>query len=409
MKIAIVYPSLHAVGGAENVVIWLAESLAKRGHDIVLMTREFSESIWGKREDRPYTVCLLDFKKYRSTLKTNRAAGMALGKALASSDFDVINPHNYPASLWVYYARQHKNDFPDVILYLHNLTRNFYERLIDTHYRRLPGLRNIWNRYRPKKMFRSFRQILFGYRRLDKAAVVSCSRVLANSAYAAEIAKKIYGIEIQPCPLGVSPERYGDQRENQFKQARKGISSLTVARMEVQKNYDTVLKAVSLVKEKDALPAGFQHKIAGDGPYRKSFQRKARKLGIADVVQFLGSVPHNDIGRFYADAEFIVHIPLDEPFGLVPLEAALLKKPSIVSDHGGPAEIVIDGVTGYHVDALNPHEVAKRMDHLLNNPEIARMMGEAAYHRVMENMTWDVFVRNFEEHLKQIQGQNQAS
>ena len=52
MKIAIVYPSLQAVGGAENVIIWLAEGLVERGHSIVIFTREYSEAIWGRMADK---------------------------------------------------------------------------------------------------------------------------------------------------------------------------------------------------------------------------------------------------------------------------------------------------------------------------------------------------------------------
>ena len=185
MRIALVYPSLRSVGGAENVVIWLAESLVNGGHSVVVFTREFSEDVWGKGSHTPYGVHLLDFNKYRSTLKTNREAGLALAKALASYEFDVVNPHNYPASLWVYYAKMQGHEFPKVLLYLHNLTRNFYAKKIDVHLQKLSGFRNIWNRYRPKILFRYLRQYLLGYKRLDAAAVRSSDSVLANSMYAA--------------------------------------------------------------------------------------------------------------------------------------------------------------------------------------------------------------------------------
>ncbi len=406
MRIAMVYPSLRSVGGAENVVIWLAESLVQRGHDVFLFTREFSEAVWGTKRERSYRVCLLDFKKRRSTLKTNRDAGRVLGRALSLSlyDFDVINPHNYPASLWVYYARQHQESFPGVLLYLHNLTRNFYEKLIDTHYRRLPGFGNIWNRYRPKKMFRSLRQYLFSYRRLDSAAVLSCEKVLTNSSYAAGLAKNIYGVAVQSCPLGVSLERYRRKIEDASCLAERGHNGyfvLTVARIEVQKNIGTVLKAIKLLKEKKALPPGFQYIIAGGGPYLEYLKRKSRGIGIGDVVRFLGSVPHDSVWKLYAEADFIVHIPLDEPFGLVPLEAALLKKTSIVSNHGGPAEIVVDGVTGYHVDALDPMDVADKVEYFVKNPESSERMGFAAYQRVTDAMTWDGFMNAYERHLNE--------
>jgi glycosyltransferase involved in cell wall biosynthesis len=401
MRIALVYPSFRAVGGAENVVIWLAESLVKRGHNVFLFTHEFSEEVWGNMRDRPYTVCLLNFKKRRSTLRTNRDAGMALRRAISLSlyDFDVINPHNYPASLWVYYARLHKENFPSVLLYLHNLTRNFYEKLIDMHLRRLPGFVNIWGRYRPKKIFRSLRQFLFGYRRLDRAAVLSCERVLANSVYASDLAKKIYGIEILPCLLGVSVERYRNHIEEVSCLANRKNhvpNVLTVARVEVQKNIETILKAIRLLKKKEALPHGFKYVIAGDGPHLNYIKRKSRGIG---YMMFLGTVPHENVWKLYAEANFIVHIPLDEPFGLVPLEAALLRKPCIVSDHGGPADIVKNGVTGYHVNALDPNDVAQKISHLLEYPDVAETMGNAAYNHVMENMTWSVFVQRFEQHL----------
>ncbi|HXY53937.1 MAG TPA: glycosyltransferase family 4 protein [Nitrospirota bacterium] len=405
MRIAIVYPSLRAVGGAENVVIWLAESLVERGHYVSLFTWEFSEEVWGNMRERPYNVCLLDFKKHRSTLRTNRDGGMALQRALKLSlyEFDVINPHNYPASLWVYYAKQQMKEFPRVLLYLHNLQPNFYEKILSVHYRQLSGLRNMWNRYRPKKIFRSLRQSLFGYRRLDKAAIASCDSVLANSTYTACMAKKIYGIGVQSCPLGIPLERFKSYIEeaSRFAAVNEQRSSLvTVARVEIQKNIDTILKAVKILKERNSLPEGFHYKIAGGGPHLAYFKRKCHSMGLSDSVRFIGAVPHKDVWRLYAESDILIHVPLDEPFGLVPVEAALLKKPSIVSNHGGPSEIVVDGVTGLHADALNPSDIAEKIAELAGHPEIAKKMGEAAYARTLREMLWEEFVKKFELALK---------
>lgn len=407
MRIAIIYPSLRAVGGAENVVIWLAESLVERGHQVFLFTREFSETVWGLMRERPYAVCLLDYRKHWSTLKTNRAAGAALRRALDLSlyEFDVVNPHNYPASLWVYYARQQQERFPRVLLYLHNLTRNFYEKMIDTHLRKLPGLANRWYRHRPKKLLRSLRQSIYDYRGLDQAAVAACDRVLANSRYAAELASRIYGIEVLPCPLGVTLDRNGVSsagvpRNDPDKE--RALSILTVARMERQKNIETVLQAIRLLRVRNVLPGGFRYILAGSGPQFEHLMKKSRKLGIADFVRFTGAVPHAEVWKLYEDAAFLVHVPLDEPFGLVPLEAALMQRPSIVSDHGGPADIVVNGETGYHVNALDAEDIASKMEHLLRHPDIARAMGAAAYERTVKSMTWDDFVDNYERYLNQM-------
>jgi len=398
MNIAIVYPSLRTVGGAENVIIWLAESLSKK-HKVVLFTKEFSEATWGPVKERPYGVHVLDFKKYRSTLRTNREAGAKLAAALSSYHFDVINPHNYPASLWVYYAKQQTGNLPKTVLFLHNLTRNFYERVIDVHLKKLPGIRNVWNRYRPKKLFRSLRQTLFGYRKLDQAAVRACDTVLANSAYTAELASQIYRRAVQPCTLGVSVGRFLQQDSSTRTVKSTGDTLLTVARIELQKNLDTLLAALKLLKEQNGIPNGLRYKIAGNGPYLAYYRKKTHRMGLDGFVQLLGHVPPAEIGKLYAEASFLVHVPLDEPFGLVPLEAALFKKPSIVSDHAGPAITVQNGITGVHVDALDAQKIADAIAELLGQPEKVAQMGNAAYSWVRENMTWDIFAHALEKYL----------
>lgn len=409
MKIAIVYLSLETVGGAENVVVWTAETLARRGHEVVIFTRGFSDNVWGNRAEKPYRVHVLDFTRSRSTLKMNAAAGAALAKALSSHTFDVVNAHNYPANLWVLYAKQQAPAFPRVLLYLHNLPYNFYERQINGQYRRLPGLRNIWNRYRPKKLFRLMRQALFHYRQLDRDAVLAADRVLANSRYAAALAREVYGAEVLPCPLGVSLDRFIKPGEGtRLSPSGNGRAMvLTVARIELQKNFDTILKAMAVLKKRGYADS-FRYCVAGAGPQLAYFKRKAGRMGLDDVVRFLGRVPHEEIGSLYADAAFLVHVPLDEPFGLVPLEAALLKKASIVSDHGGPAEIVVNGETGLHVDALDPNDVANKIEALLTNRDQAVKMGEAAHAWVMNNLTWERFIDTLEAHLRQTHDSGKA-
>jgi len=407
MNIAIVIQSLRAVGGAENVVVWLAGSLAEKGHAVTVFTLEFSEAVWGGDAERPYTVHVLDGKRKwpHSTWKANRDAGSALAEALASRSFDVVNAHNHPASLWVHYAKAAGAKFPTSVLFLHNLPGYLYEEVAAPHLYRLPGLRNAWYRFRPKRLFRKLRQNLLGYRELDNTAVRSFDRVIANSRYTAALARKIYFREVEPCVLGVQPVRLpetAESGESETPIAREDLPVvLTVARIERQKNFDTLLAAIRILKaERSAPGGGFRFVVAGGGPLLEQYRDRSRRLRIDDVVTFLGSVPHEQLWDLYGKASFLVHIPLDEPFGLVPLEAALCGKASVVSDHGGPAEVVVDGVTGSHVDALDPAAVAEKIGQLLDRPDLARQMGEAARSWVVERYSWEGFVDVFEAGLK---------
>jgi glycosyltransferase involved in cell wall biosynthesis len=407
MDIAIVIQSLRSVGGAENVVAWLAGSLAERGHAVAVFTLEFSEAVWGVDADRPYTVHVLDGKRKRphSTWKANREAGKTLGDALSSQSFDVVNAHNHPASLWVHYAKVAGAKLPPTVLFLHNLPGYLYEDVTASHLFGLPGLRNAWNRYRPRRLFRKIRQRLLGYQELDRAAVRSFDRVIANSRYTAALARRIYSREVEPCVLGVRPVPLpgtAGSAGNGTPAARENLPVvLTVARIERQKNFDTLLAAIRILKAERAAPGrGFRFVVAGGGPLLDHFRARSRRLRIDDVVTFLGSVPHDRVRDLYESASFLVHIPLDEPFGLVPMEAAQCGKASVVADHGGHTEVVLDGVTGLHVDALDPAAVAEKIGHLLDHPEAAVRMGESARSRVEERYSWEGFVDAFEAGLK---------
>ncbi|HEX9191000.1 MAG TPA: glycosyltransferase family 4 protein [Candidatus Deferrimicrobiaceae bacterium] len=407
MDIAIVTQSLRAVGGTENVVVWLAGGLAGKGHAVTVFTGEFSESVWGKDADRPYAVHVLggEGKKASSTWLANREAGKALGTALSARAFDVVNAHNYPASLWVHYAKAGAPKFPPTVLFLHNLPGYFYEEVTAPHIRRLPGLRNAWNRLRPKRILRKLRQRLLGYRELDQASVRSFDKVIANSLYSAGLARRIYSRGVEPCVLGVRWEESSGTsgRSGEGRNAPEaGVPPvvLTVARIEFQKNFDTLLEAIRILKTgRAASGKGFRYVVAGGGPHLEQYRAMCHRLRIDDVVTFLGSVPHDRVRDLYKEASFLVHVPLDEPFGLVPLEAALCGKASVVSDHGGPAEVVVDGVTGVHVDALDPAAIAGRIGHLMDHPDVARRMGEAACSRVGSEYSWARFVDAFERHL----------
>jgi glycosyltransferase involved in cell wall biosynthesis len=408
MKIAMIYPSLESVGGAENVVVSTAEDLARRGHEIVIFTRAFSDTAWGHRGAKLFKIQILKFSRSRSTLKMNAEAGRALSQAMSTYQFDVVNAHNYPASLWVYYAIQQTTTFPPVLIYLHNLTYNFYERQISGNFRKLPGVRNYWNQYRPKKLFRILRQALFRYRRLDKVAMLTADRILANSRYCADLASGIYGREVIPCLLGVSPDKFAVQGHpvRHVSGNNRKPTIMTVARIELQKNFDTILRAVALLKKR-GMADNFKYIVAGAGPQLSYFKKKNRRMGLDDIVEFVGSVPHDRISEYYAEAAFLVHIPLDEPFGLVPLEAALMKKASIVSDHGGPSEIVVNGSTGLHVNALNPEDVADKIQTLLLKPGYSVQLGEAAEAWVRKHLTWERYVTHVEDQLRQVTGLHQ--
>lgn len=121
------------------------------------------------------------------------------------------------------------------------------------------------------------------------------------------------------------------------------------ARLSPVKGVAVVLHAFKLLREQ-----GFDSEleIAGEGPELESLRALAKRLGVAARVRFHGA--RCDMRDFYADLHALLHAPLNEPFGLVAIEAAAHGCPVVAARVDGLPEAVAEGVTGYCVQPTLP-------------------------------------------------------
>ncbi len=75
-------------------------------------------------------------------------------------------------------------------------------------------------------------------------------------------------------------------------------------------------------------------------------------------VEFLGSVPDEELLSLYSQCRGFLTTAIDEDFGITPVEAMACGKPVIAVKEGGYLETVIDGHTG-HLVAPDPEEIAR--------------------------------------------------
>ena len=86
-------------------------------------------------------------------------------------------------------------------------------------------------------------------------------------------------------------------------------------------------------------------KIAGAGEELSTLKKEAERLGISNLVEFIGII--RDVSSFYDSIDLLLVPSIREPLGLVAQEAAIRGCPVIASFVDGLPEVVQDNKTGY--------------------------------------------------------------
>jgi phosphatidyl-myo-inositol dimannoside synthase len=151
---------------------------------------------------------------------------------------------------------------------------------------------------------------------------------------------------------------------------------LSFGRLVPRKGTDRLIAAMRQVRERnpDAIVV-----IAGTGPE----ENKLRRLAADDKgVVFAGRVPDEHAPALYATADVFVLAVADrwlglevEGLGVVLLEAAAAATPAVTGRSGGTPEAVIDGETGFVVDAHQGDQLEEKIAWLLEHPVDANRMG----------------------------------
>lgn len=120
--------------------------------------------------------------------------------------------------------------------------------------------------------------------------------------------------------------------------------------------------------------------------YLNHLKELCRQLGIEDNVVFAG-FQQNSID-YMRLMDVVAHTSIHpEPFGIVTLEAMLLAKPLVSTTIGGPAEVVVNGVTGILVDPGKPKLLADAIGSLLADPGAAAEMGRRGLQRLQSEFS----------------------
>ncbi|KAG8657906.1 alpha-1,3/1,6-mannosyltransferase ALG2 isoform X2 [Manihot esculenta] len=190
------------------------------------------------------------------------------------------------------------------------------------------------------------------------------------------------------------------------------LNFLSINRFERKKNIELAISAFAMLHTLDkhafqnhnlsdatlTIAGGYDKRLRENVEYLEELESLAEREGVSHRVKFITSCSTAERNALLSQCLCVIYTPKDEHFGIVPLEAMAAHKPVIACNSGGPVETVKDEVTGFLCDST-PKSFSLAMGKLLQDPEMAKKMGEQARQHVTESFSTKIFGQHLNQYL----------
>lgn len=338
MRILFINPGGHANGGAERSLAELVSGLVERDHD-VLVALMAAGGLATELRDRGATIAGVVAEELQVAPRHASVGRFVTGAAAAAPRVARI-------------ARDLRqiiaSSTPDIIH-----SNGFRSHLLTPVL--APGSPPVVWSLRDRAPRRLHRSLLSG-------AAHGAAAVIANSSFtAAQMSHGRMRVVANP----VSPVMTVDTTTAR---ASLGIDTdrhvvAVLAHLHSSKGHDVMIDALARWRadERPLLVIAGGQLYPGSSDYERELRHQADRLGVADDVQWLGSV--DDVNALYGASDVIVH-PCRHPegFGRVVVEAQSAGVPIVATDLGGVSDLIRHDDTGMLVASDDPRELQRQID-----------------------------------------------
>ncbi|HWO71817.1 MAG TPA: MSMEG_0565 family glycosyltransferase [Actinomycetota bacterium] len=241
----------------------------------------------------------------------------------------------------------------------------------------------------------------------QRRSIVEPDGVLVVSRTWRETLRREFGVRAEVVTNGVDAARFRRPRDADGAPLRRRIGAsgrflfLTVGGIEPRKGSLELVEALARLR-RSVEPAPVVAVIGGHsfqdhGPYRERVLERARELDVVlgrDLV-LLGTVPDDDVPRWYWAADAFVFPSVKEGFGLALLEALAAGLPVVATDIPVFREFLVPGEHALLTPPGDPEALAEAMALLARDPrERGRLAGRGP--ALAERYRWDDTARQHE-------------
>ncbi len=159
---------------------------------------------------------------------------------------------------------------------------------------------------------------------------------------------------------------------------------LFVGRLEPRNALGDLLRAAAQVA---ASGRDFVIQVAGDGPTRGVNDRLARRLGIADRIEWLGLI-HDELPRRYREATLLAAPCTLASFGVILIEALASGTPIVCADNVGFRRVLCDGAPGRFTPMRDPDALAVAIGEVLDDHMLRDEWAVSGRQVALERYDW---------------------
>ncbi len=364
MKVLIVYPRMDFFGGAELLVVRLANHLAERGIPHALLTTNITPEVSGQFVATPiisYPYEPFENQTLRPLNLIRLIHILRRGIRRHGRDFDVINVHNYPADIAAGCCGQ-------PVVWMCNEPPHVHVRVSDE------------KKYSPRWL--AIQSILAFDRWSARRHI---RHVVVADPYNQDRFQRLYGIKPRIIPYGIDCDFFKSMEGRRRKAKSRRFTVLHVGMLTPLKNQMESLKAVEALKGR--IPA-VKLVLAGLGeePYLQILKRYVGSKGLQAHVEFTGHLNRERIRELFAEADALLHPVKTQGGWLTPFEAACAGVPIVVSPELTASELILREnlgiVTARYADAL--------MD-IFENPDRHHRLSQYRSDWIRQNLSWASF------------------
>jgi glycosyltransferase involved in cell wall biosynthesis len=219
--------------------------------------------------------------------------------------------------------------------------------------------------------------------RLFRLTARRFDRIIAVSGEVAQhlgIWSRVDGGKVAVIPNGIDARAYRVLPAGPA-QGREHVVGF-IGRFEPRKGVPALIEAAAMLAGRRA---DIRFRLAGDGPGRRSAEAQAAGAGLDGRIEFLGS--RSDIAQTLGQFDVFVLPSYSEGLSIALLEAMAAGRPIVATAVGGTPEAIEHERSGLLVPPGDAPALARAIERLLDDPNLARRLGNSARGAVDERFT----------------------